>query len=301
VSPARLIDLVDPTREEVLASVPAVLDPEAVEQLVSPSGEGRDARPLLESHGTYVFGVLLVPGGDAEVGGIEYAEVDLVATPNAVVTVRKSRGTGHTAELDATAARAHEGVSAGELVQGLVDGVAHEYLDLVDRIHDRLDVLEDEIEGLPSRDSRIRLTALRHELLRARRNVALTRAAVRRVVDGRLELGDAPLFPREIELAFAETYDVLIRVTEELDIARDVLAGARDHLQAKVAEGQNDVIKKLTVIASLVLVPTLITGFYGQNFAGAFERPYWGLGVSVALIIGSTLAQLALFRWRRWI
>ncbi len=296
----RLIDLVDPTQEELLASVPAVLDPEAVEQLVAPPGDGRAARPVLESHGAYVFGVLVAPmHGDG--GAVEYAEIDLIAVPDTVVIVRKSDRHGRTASIDAVATRAREGLPAGELVQQLVDGVADAYLELVDGIHGDLDTLEDEIERLPGRETRVRLGALRHELLHARRNVALTRAAVRRVVDGRLELSNGNLFPREVELAFADTADVLIRVTEELDIARDVLASLRDHLQAKIAEAQNDVIKTLTVIASLVLVPTFITGFYGQNFESAFGDAYWTLGVSVALIVGTTLAQLAIFRWRRWI
>ena len=92
-----------------------------------------------------------------------------------------------------------------------------------------------------------------------------------------------------------------MRVTEELDVARDLLASVRDHLQGKIAESQNEVGKKLTVIASLVLVPSLIVGFYGQNFADEFREGYWTIGVSTGLILGSTIVQLALFRWRRWI
>jgi magnesium transporter len=130
--------------------------------------------------------------------------------------------------------------------------------------------------------------------------VSATRAAVRRVLDGRVEVGDHALFPPEVEQLFGDTYDTLVRVTEE-DIARDLLAGARDHLQAKIAETQNEVGKKLTVIASLVLVPSLIVGFYGQNFEDAFSEEYWSIGVSTSLIAISTIVQLALFRWRRWI
>jgi Mg2+ and Co2+ transporter CorA len=55
------------------------------------------------------------------------------------------------------------------------------------------------------------------------------------------------------------------------------------------------------VIASLVLVPSLIVGFYGQNFADAFDDAYWSMGASAGLIVASTLVQLAIFRWRRWI
>ena len=59
--------------------------------------------------------------------------------------------------------------------------------------------------------------------------------------------------------------------------------------------------KKLTVIASLVLVPSFIVGFYGQNFAGEFQSWFWSFGVSLGLILATTVVQLALFRWRRWI
>ena len=131
--------------------------------------------------------------------------------------------------------------------------------------------------------------------------MAATRAGVRRILDGRVDVGDHALFPPMVERLFAETYDTLVRVTEELDIARDLLAGVRDHHQSKVIEGQGEVAKKLTVIAALVLVPSFIVGYYGQNFESAFDDDYWSLGVSTALIVTSTVIQLAIFRWRRWI
>ncbi|MGL6278902.1 MAG: magnesium transporter CorA family protein, partial [Gaiella sp.] len=180
--------------------------------------------------------------------------------------------------------------------------IAEAYLDLVDALYLEIDELEDHVDELSDLATRRRLSDLRHEMLHARKNVSATRAAVRRIVDGRLDVGeDERLFPREVESAFADTYDTLVRATEELDVARDLLASVRDYLQAKIAERQNEVVKKLTVVASLVLVPTLITGFYGQNFEGVFDRPLWSLTTSVALIVGATLLQLAFFRWKRWI
>ena len=55
------------------------------------------------------------------------------------------------------------------------------------------------------------------------------------------------------------------------------------------------------MIASALLLPTLIVGFYGQNFLHSFNDFYWSIGVSVGLIVASTIAQLAVFRWRHWI
>ena len=68
-----------------------------------------------------------------------------------------------------------------------------------------------------------------------------------------------------------------------------------------VVEGQGEVTKKLTVVAALVLVPSFIVCYFGQNFESAFDDAFWSISVSSGLVVVSTLIQLAIFRWRRWI
>jgi magnesium transporter len=298
---AQWTDLVDPTREELLHAVATVLDPDAIEVLASAPTDARGARPLLESHGGYVLAVLAYPRNYAVEDRVEYLELDVVATPTLLVTIRKSGPRGELAPVDGIAARAEAGASPGALVHAAVDDTADALLELLDGLYEEIDSLEGDVEQLSGADVRRRVAELRHELLLARRAASGTRGIARRVVDGRVDIGRAELFPAEVEALFVDTYETLVRVTEELDVARDLLAGVRDYYQAKIAEQQNDVSKKLTVIASLVLVPSFIVGFYGQNFDTAFDDQYWGIGVSVGLIVATTLAQLVLFRWRRWI
>ena len=297
----RRIDLVDPTPHELLSQVATRLDPEAVESLCADRGEGQDARPTLESHGTYVLGILLFPGRLDDADRVVYHELGFVASPDALVTVRKTGVDGHVVDLSGLE-HLNGSLGPGLLVHRLVDAAAESYLDLVDSLYEEIDRLEDHVDDPPAGAVQARLSALRHEMLHARRNASATRAAVRRVVDGRLDLGaEDALFPREAEQAFADSYDTLVRAVEELDVARDLLASVRDYLQSRIAETQSEIVKRLTMVASLVLVPSLITGFYGQNFAGEFHRGFWSLGVSVGLIVATTLAQLAFFRWKRWL
>jgi magnesium transporter len=297
---AHWVDLVDPTREELLYALPAYVDPEVVEALVARPEEGHEARPLLEGHGTYVFGVFVAVRPRAD-GFVDAQEIDVIATPELLVTVRKTAPGGTPFDSAVLHAAHDEEAAVGVLVHRIIDEVADSYLDLVDAIYTRVDDFEDRIDELRPADVGARLLEARHKLLLQRRTVSATRAAVRRVLDGRVEVGTHALFPPDVEHLFGDTYETLVRATEELDIARDLLAGARDHLQAKIAETQNDVVKKLTVIASLVLVPSLIVGYYGQNFENQFDKPFWTIGISTALIVVSTLVQLGLFRWRRWI
>jgi magnesium transporter len=122
-------------------------------------------------------------------------------------------------------------------------------------------------------------------------------------VDRRIDIGEGPeVLPRDVELDFADVYDKLLRAVDGLDFSRDLLASARDYQQAKIATDQNEVTKRLTVIAALVLVPTLIVGVYGQNFDHMPEL-HWRFGYawSWGLIVGTTIIQLFFFRRLGWI
>ena len=124
-----------------------------------------------------------------------------------------------------------------------------------------------------------------------------------RCKDRSIDVGEGPeLLPREIELNFSDAYDKLLRATDGLELSRDLLASARDYSQAKIANDQNEVVKRLTVIASILLVPTFIVGLYGQNFHHIPELG-WSFGYwwSLGWIVFTTVLQLAFFRWLGWI
>jgi len=94
----------------------------------------------------------------------------------------------------------------------------------------------------------------------------------------------------------------MLRATEGLDLARDLVAGVRDYHQSKVANDQNEVMKRLTVVASILLLPTFIVGLYGQNLRGVPEF-HWRFGYawSWAVIIVTTIGQIVYYRRKGWI
>jgi Mg2+ and Co2+ transporter CorA len=290
-------DLLDPGRDELLGALSVRVDPDELEAMLAEPLER--PRPHLEGHADYVFGVLVAMAPAQEGGTLENREIDFVATTDRLVTVRKTPVDGTPWQPECLVAVADAPV--GQLVFRLVDDVAQSYLEVVDDADAAIDELEDHIDDWPSVRVRRRISALRHELILARRTVGATRAKVRRITDKRLDIAGETLFPEDVERLFADTYETLFRAGEELDVSRELLSSSRDYHQALIAENQNEVGKKLTVIASLVLVPSFVVGFYGQNFASEFDRGFWTLGMSTGLILVSTVVQLAIFRWRRWI
>jgi magnesium transporter len=299
------IDLLDPTPTELAAATPADLHPRAVELLNRESRHGNDPRPTLESHGDYVFGLFLVPKVMDD-RSVVYREIDIVLTKDTLMTVRKSTEGAppfHCTTLEEMHEHRLETTKPGMIAYHIVDDVAEGFLDLTDGVNEEIDELEDHVEELDNAVVRARLSELRHDLLHIRRVLSPTRDAIHRVVDNRIETEDEDeLFPHDIELHFADVYDKLLRASEALELSRDLVAGVRDYHTAKVANDQNEVMKRLTVVASILLPPTFIVGLYGQNLRGVPEFR-WAHGYlwSWSVIIVITIGQLAFLRRKRWI
>jgi magnesium transporter len=294
-------DLLDPTREELERAAGRHLHPVALDQLLTPARHDDEPRPTLEAHIDYVFGVLLVPVVEHTTHELWYQEIDMVLTHDAVVTVRKTPP-GCPAFDPSELQQVATDESSGMVAYRLVDEVAEAFLDLVDTLDNHIDELEDHVEDWASEVVRGRLSDLRHKLLHVRQTLAPTRDAVRRVVDNRIDTEGEELFSRDLELRFGDAYDKLLRASEGLDLARDLVASVRDYHQAKVANDQNEVMKRLTVVASVLLVPTFIVGLYGQNLHGSPELG-WSFGYwwSWGLIVVTTIAQIVYYRRKRWI
>jgi magnesium transporter len=298
------IDLLDPSEAELREKAPRELEESALRLLLRPHVHDDEPRPTLQSHGDYVFGVFLTAVFVESRQEIFYPEIDLVITHEAILTVRKTPPE-HCPPFDIHGVKdAVKGTDqAGMIAYRIVDEIAEQYLDLIDRLDEKIDELEDLVDSQLARTTRERISELRHGLLRIRRTLAPMRDAVRRVVDDVVEVEEGEdVFPQPVEIAFNSAYDKFLRAADGLDLARDLLAGVRDYSQAKVANDQNEVMKRLTVVASLLLLPTFIVGLYGQNFVHIPEL-HWHFGYwwSWGWIVGTTIAQLVFFRWRRWI
>jgi len=301
---ATWIDLLDPSAEELRAKAPKELEETALEQLLAPPEHEDEPRPTLQGHGDYVFGVFLIAVALREQDRIYYQEVDIVLTHDTLLTVRKTPPDGYPAcDVDIVKKGVKPDDSAGMIMYRLIDEIAERYLTLVDDLDEEIDELEDQVESQAAPTTRARIGTLRHDLLHIRRTLTPMRDSVRRVIDNSVEVEEGQeVFPHDVEVAFNAAYDKFLRATDGLDLARDLLAGVRDYSQAKIANDQNEVMKRLTVIAALLLVPTFIVGLYGQNF-DVMPELHWhyGYAFSWGLIVGTTLLQLWFFRRKRWI
>jgi magnesium transporter len=301
---AKWIDLLDPTIEELHEHAPRDLEETAVEPLVARPQHDDEPRPTLQGHGDYVFGIFLLARAVPDKDSIYYQEIGVVLTHDTLLTVRKTpAGGGEPYDIEPVRANVRATDPPGMIAYRIVDDIAEKYLDLVDDVDAEIDELEDKVDVQSGEETRNRISDLRHDLLHIRRTLAPMRDAVRRVVDDVVEVDKGKdVFPHDVEIAFNGAYDKLLRALDGLELSRDLLASVRDYQQSKIANDQNEVTKRLTVIASIILFPTFIVGVYGQNFVHMPELHWhYGYAYSWGLIVASTLVQLWWFRRKRWL
>jgi magnesium transporter len=183
----------------------------------------------------------------------------------------------------------------------VLDLVVDSYFEVVDEIEDDIERVEDEVMGTPDVSTLERINDLRRELLAIRRIVWPTRDAA-----GVLARGDADFVADATEKYYRDCYDHLVQIVDLVETYRDLTASSRDIYLNRLSQSTNEVMKTLTVVATLVLPLTFVVGVYGMNFAGSpFNMPElgWRYGYP-AVVVGMgavTVVLIGYFRRQNWV
>ena len=289
------VDLLDPDRAALEQALPADIHEDAIERLLAPLVHDDEPRPRLDGRKTYVFGVLVTP--------TVLPERDDALLPGGRLR-RDARARRHRAQDDAALRRRSPSTCrpsgrAGLIVAALADSRRRGVPRRGRRARRR-----GRRGGRRRRGAAIPLTlrrrirSLRHHLLRVRRVIGPTREAFHRVVDKRVDVeGRSSCRTRSRSRSATRTTSCCAPWTGSTSRATCSPA-SRDYLQAKISNDQNEVMKRLTVIASLLLLPTFIVGLYGQNFRHHFPELAWQYGYlwSWFLIVATTVLQLVVLQ-----
>lgn len=189
------------------------------------------------------------------------------------------------------------GTNGGELLYAILDAAVDSYFPELDRVSDRIDQLEDEVlEGDADRDSLREVLAIKRRLLDLRRVLAPMRDVANQLLRRDLDIVDAAAIPY-----FQDLYDHLVRVLDQLDVYRDLLATVLDARLTVASNSLNAIMKRLTAFTVILMVPTLIAGIYGMNFTNIPELG-WTLGYPFALglMTLAVVGAITFFRGRGW-
>lgn len=183
------------------------------------------------------------------------------------------------------------------LLHVLLDHLVDSYLPALDLIEERIEAVEDAVLRRPSPEVVDEILTLKRELAGLRRFSVLQREVLRA-----LSSGEFPLIQRNLLMYYRDVYDHLVRISDLTESYRDLLSSVLDAHLTAISNRLNEVMKVLTIIATIMMPLTLITSIYGMNFPHMplLDAPA-GFWVVMGMMGVLTLAMLAAFRRAGWI
>ena len=289
------VDLAAPAPEEsrLLADV-FQFHPLAVEDALSAIHY-----PKIESYGSYLY--LILHGIDFKEDTHWFAthDVDFFLGRNYLVTVHDGRSRS-IAALKATCDRHDRALTEGPvaLLHRVVDSLVDNYRPEIDEIEEHINTLEDQAI-LGRRGDLVRdILGLKRDLASLRRVVVPQRDAV-----GRLARREFPQISDEMAYRFRDVHDQLVRLSDEATLLQDRVTGILEAHLSTISNRLNLVMKVLTVMSTIFLPLTVLTGMWGMNvplpaFPGGAALQFWWVVGGMVAISG---VMLAVFRRNGWL
>jgi magnesium transporter len=179
----------------------------------------------------------------------------------------------------------------------VIDAIVDEYFSLLDRIETQIEAVEEQVLVSTDIETLERINGVRRDLLSFRKVAWPAREAV-----GVLARGDPVQIEERTEKYFRDVYDHLVQVVDLIETYRDLVIGARDIYLNSLSQSTNEVMKVLTVIATIFLPLTFVVGVYGMNFV---DSPYnmpelaWTYGYPAVMLGMLFVGLLMLYSFRR--
>jgi magnesium transporter len=259
-----------------------------------------DQRPKIEDLGDYLYVVLKMVDWDDQQGEIAMEQVSLVVGANYVVSLQERPGgdvLGPIRERIREGKGNIRGVGSDYLAYSILDGVVDKYFGVLEGLGGKLEDLEEELVSSPLPETLQELHVLKREMIYMRKSVWPLREVV-----AALERSGSPLIKESTVPYLRDVYDHTIQVMDAVETVRDMLSGMLDIYLSSISNKMNEVMKVLTIFASIFIPLTFIAGVYGMNFAFMPELGWrWGYFAALLVMVAVALSMLWYFRSKRWL
>ncbi len=256
-------------------------------------------RPKFEDFDSYLFLVLKMLHYEDATGEIHTEQVSLVLTSNMVLSFQEQQGNvfeGVRERLRSNKGRIRK-LGADYLAYALLDAVVDSYFGILEQIGDQVEQLEDELVLQPTPEILRKIHHFKREMILLRKAVW----PLRELISG-LQRSESPLVTDTTGIFLRDVYDHTIQIIDTVETFRDVLSGLLDLYLSSISNRMNEVMKVLTIIATIFIPLTFVAGIYGMNFEHMPELHWrWSYPLLwlIMLIIGGSM--FLFFRKKRWL
>jgi len=258
-----------------------------------------EQRPKMDDYGNYIFIVLKMLYYREERKAVEAEQVSLVLGSNFVVSLQEREGDVFKPIRERI--RNNKGrlrkAGADYLAYALLDAVVDNYFIVLEKLGEQIDDIEQQLATNPTKETLGHIREFKREMIFLRKSIWPLREVV-----GGLERCESPLIHKATGVYLRDVYDHTIQIIDTVESLRDILSGLLDVYLSSMSNRMNDVMKVLTIFASIFIPLTFIAGVYGMNFANMPELHWrygyfeiWGVMVLVAVML------LIFFRRRKWL
>jgi magnesium transporter len=258
-----------------------------------------DQRPKLEEFGDYIFVVLKTFSYNDQSDELEPEQISLILGPSFVLSFQEREGD----VFNPIRERIRNGkgrirkMGADYLAYCLLDSIVDHYFVVLEQVGEEVEFLEEELVTNPTPETLQTIHNLKRDMIFLRKSVWPLREVI-----GALERGELSLIRESTEIYLRDVYDHTIQVVDTIETFRDMISGMLDIYLSSVSNRMNEVMKVLTIIATIFIPLTLIAGIYGMNFQYMPELGWrWGYPMVwlVMLVIG--VLMLVYFRRKKWL
>lgn len=252
-------------------------------------------RPKIEEHEKTLYIVLKMLNYNESTQEIESEQISIVLGENYVITFQERQG--DVFEPIRTRLRNELGrirsMGADYLAYALIDIIVDNYFIILEKVSDRIEIIEEELVNQPSEDTLTEIYALKNEMIFLRKSVWPLREVV-----NRLEKNEIQFITQSVKLYLRDVYDHTIQVIETVETLRDMLGGMLDIYLSSISNKMNEVMKVLTIIATIFIPLTFIAGIYGMNFEYMPELG-WRNGYFIVLIVMLAIAGYMVYFFKK--
>jgi len=256
-------------------------------------------RPKYENLGPHLFIVLgmiyLKPESDEVVA----EQVSLVVGSNFVISFQEAPGDVFEPVRDRirTAKGRIRKMGPDYLAYALLDAIVDGYFPVLEGLGEDIEATEDTLVTAPGIETLQTIYRLRSEMIFLRRSIWPLREMV-----AALERDDSALVQQATHRYLRDVYDHVIHVIDTIDSYRELVTGMLDTYLSSVSNRMNEVMKVLTIIATIFIPLTFIAGIYGMNFQHMPELGWrWAYPAVWGIMVGTAVSMIMFFKRRRWL
>lgn len=256
-------------------------------------------RPKTEEFPKYIYIVLKMISYDEATNKAEIEHVSLILGENYVVSFQEKDGDvfDTVRERLRTAKGRIRSMKADYLAYALMDAVVDNYFLAVERIGDRIEDMDDRILADPEPDDMQQLHQLKRDILGLRKAVWPLREEI-----GALDKSESALIRPETKVFLRDLYDHTIQIIDIVETFRDILGSVHDTFLSSMSNRMNEVMKVLTIIATIFIPLTFIAGVYGMNFEYMPELKWpWGYFFILGVMLVISIGMIGYFRKKKWL